>query len=58
MSASEYITVLLHHAYQTAGLAVTLLVLVACQIDIADKRALILRWTSYLYAFSSYLLQT
>ena len=23
-----------------------------------DKRALILRWTSYLYAFSSYLLQT
>ena len=43
MSASEYIAVLLHHAYQTAGLAVTLLVLVACQIDIADKRALILR---------------
>jgi hypothetical protein len=27
MSASEYITALLHHAYQTAGLAVTLLVL-------------------------------
>ena len=24
----------------------------------SDKRALILRWTSYLYAFSSYLLQT
>ena len=43
MSASEYIAVLLYHAYQTAGLAVTLLVLVACQSGIADKRALILR---------------
>ena len=43
MSASEYIAVLLHHAYQTASLAGTLLVLVACQSGIADKRALILR---------------